>query len=809
MSELQAEPLTTPESDTSVPPLTPSPEPVVASTAAVASRGAAALLDVWLAALWAGPSVLLAQQTSFLRAEIPGPQSLALSFGLLPALFVAIQAGLLVLTGRTVGQRVLGLVVVGRGQERVRARALLRLLPMAVGMGAGAAVAEMPWKFWAAVVGWGVLSLEPVVSRLSGTRLVSVRPERERAFEPPHFSGTAFLFATGGLVAAGVTSAIVSQTFERIVHVASTEVDVPLIAAAAAFPLVVVLFGALAAWRTRRFVVGELALTALLAGVLAFELMALGLIEVPALQRYLVPGVIDFLVYSISLYFGSVLFLIIGSALGFMVAGEDGADFSTRFETLVARRHLRLRVSHWLQLAFIATLAPILIYGVFIWPVRAVGRLVSGKKPRSSLPPTVFMALLTIIGVMFGVISLTVVLAVMGGFERDLKDKILGTNAHGVVHRYIGEFTEWRDVAKTVEGVDGIKGVTPFIVSEVMLTTDETVTGAVLKGIDVETVGEVTDLARNIDPEMGSLANLTYPERIPKAGVKKPSGLDDDLPRANDEKSVSEEDAGKVLPGIIIGREMARTLRVWIGDRVTVMNPLGELGPQGPIPRSRVYRVAAVFVSGMYEYDSKFAYINLAEAQSFFRMGDQVSGLEVRVGNVDDARPIMKRVLTAIEGFPYRTKDWGEMNENLFAALRLERVVMFVLLSFQVLIASICVIATLVMLVVEKRKEVAVLKAMGARDGSIMKLFVLEGLIIGAIGTFYGSTAGFLFCKLIEKYGVGLDPAVYYITKLPVIIDPWTFVVVALVAMLLVFVATLYPARRGGSIAPVEGFREE
>jgi lipoprotein-releasing system permease protein len=239
------------------------------------------------------------------------------------------------------------------------------------------------------------------------------------------------------------------------------------------------------------------------------------------------------------------------------------------------------------------------------------------------------------------------------------------------------------------------------------------------------------------------------------------------------------------------------------------MNPLGELGPTGPIPRSRTFRIAAVFVSGMYEYDSKFAYIALRDAQRFFRMGDAVTGLELRFANVDDARPLMRRIIGVLEGFPYRGKDWGEMNRNLFSALRLERVVMFILLSFQVLIACICVIATLVMLVVEKRKEVATLKAMGAREGSIMKLFVIEGLIIGAIGTFYGSAAGLLFCKLIEKFGVGLDPEVYYITRLPVVIEPLAFVSVALVAMLLVFVATIYPARRGGSIAPVEGFREE
>jgi lipoprotein-releasing system permease protein len=210
----------------------------------------------------------------------------------------------------------------------------------------------------------------------------------------------------------------------------------------------------------------------------------------------------------------------------------------------------------------------------------------------------------------------------------------------------------------------------------------------------------------------------------------------------------------------------------------------------------------------MFEFDSKQAYISLPDAQRFFRMGDAITGLELKFTNVDEARPIIRTILGKL-GRMYRGKDWGEMNANLFSALRLERVVMFVLLSFQVLIACICVIATLVMLVIEKRKEVATLKSMGARDGSIMKLFVLEGLMIGGIGTFYGSAAGYFFCKLIEKFGVGLNAEVYYIDRLPVVIEPVAFLSVALVAMVLVFVATIYPARRGGSIAPVEGFREE
>lgn len=640
--------------------------------------------------------------------------------------------------------------------------------------------------------------------RLARTRTVGRAGGDHRAYVPPYFAASGLAVACVGIVLSLSAAMLAGAGVDRIGLFESTEMDVPVIVATVTAILGLCATGALAAYTARRFLVGELALTALALALLAFELMALRLVPVPALQRFDVPGWLDWSVYALGLYFGTALFLVIGSALGFMVAGDDGLDLSTRFERLVARRHLRLKLSHYALLALIATLVPMLVYGVVIWPLRAAWRLVRGQPAPRPLPPTVFMALLTVVGVMFGVMSLTVVLSVMGGFERDLKEKILGTNAHGVVHRYVGEFSEWREVERKVKAVPGVEGVTPFILSEVMITTDGAVSGAVLKGIDVETVGQVTDLEKNV--EAGRIRDLLYADRIPRTPSLPPPGFDDLDGLPQKERPAGEADEA-VLPGIVIGREMARGLRVWIGDKVTVMNPLGELGPQGPIPRSRTFRVAAIFFSGMYEYDSKFAYIQLREAQRFFRLGEAITGLELRFRNVDEARPMMRRILGVLEGFPYRTKDWGEMNKNLFSALRLERVVMFILLSFQVLIACICVIATLVMLVVEKRKEVATLKAMGAREGSIMKLFVLEGLLIGAIGTVYGVAAGLLFCQVVD--GVKLDPEVYYITHLPVVVEPLAVALVAIVAMVLVFVATLYPARRGGSIAPVEGFREE
>lgn len=827
------------EDDPDAPP-PPETLPSDVAPASRISRLAAAWMDGLLTLLLALPLLIAAQgqlNTLVEPGRVPAiPTTASWVFGALLVALLAFQAFLAATRGQSVGKAVMGIAVAPvEDRERtpgfVRGVVLRRWLRPLAATALAHGLASRPPGGAPEVFGASpllgtvvalpaslllVLAVDALVSLLpirrghalalhdlvARTLVVTRGGEERRAYRPPRFSGTGFLVSNLGLVVSLAIAGLVWFVVTRIGTFESTEMDVPGLLAVVVAILGVVASGALASYASRRFLVGELAVASLLVALLAYELMVLGLVDVPALQRFDIPGWLDWSVYAGSLYFGLSLFFVIGSALGFMVAGDDGPDFSTQFERLVARRHLRLRFSHYALLALIATLVPVIVYGLLIWPIRATWRLMRGQPVPKPLPPTVFMALLTVVGVMFGVMSLTVVLAVMGGFERDLKEKILGTNAHGVVHRYVGEFTEWRDVERKVKAVPGVRGVTPFILSEVMITTEASVTGAVLKGIDIETVGEVTDLEKNV--EAGRIQDLVFTDRIPKSPPLPPDdwGMDPDAP-----PPPPPEPDDEVLPGIVVGREMARSLRVWIGDRVTVMNPLGELGPQGPIPRSRTYRVAAIFYSGMYEYDAKFAYIQLAEAQRFFRMGEGISGLELRFGNVDEARPMMRRILGVLEGFPYRTKDWGEMNKNLFSALRLERIVMFILLSFQVLIACICVIATLVMLVVEKRKEVATLKAMGAREGSIMKLFVLEGLIIGAIGTVYGIVGGLLFCQVAE--GVQLDPEVYYITHLPVVIEPFAVATVAVVAMLLVFIATIYPARRGGSIAPVEGFREE
>ena len=506
---------------------------------------------------------------------------------------------------------------------------------------------------------------------------------------------------------------------------------------------------------------------------------------------------------------GALAFL--GSTVAFLLSGSGRFDPSLSYELFVARSHLRLnaRMLGALFLIVVTGVIPGMLAGVAwsAWQDRVARRAALAGEPheRPRLPATMLMTLISIGGVATGVWALTVVLSVMSGFEQDLKSKILGAHAHGVVLKYgQNDFTDWRGTQDRVLGVPGVAASTPFLYAEVMLSAGQNLTGSVLKGIDTSTVGRVTEIPRNLDK--GRLEWLDRPDEIPEAA-----------PRATLRDAL--EDAGKAppaapapretLPGILLGRELARGLRVGVGDLVNVVSPFGDIGPAGPQPKSRPFRVAGILYSGFYEYDAKFAYLQLAEAQRFFGTGDSVTGLELKMKDVNTARPVMRRVLGALEGYPFRTKDWGEMNRNLFSALMMERIAMAVILGFIMLVASFIVVATLVMLVLEKTREIAVLRSMGATTTSIMKIFVAEGLAIGAVGTGFGLLLGLGTTSLVAKVGIPLDPEVYYISHLPVLVDGGDFALVALAALALSYLATIYPATRAARLEPVDGLRSE
>jgi lipoprotein-releasing system permease protein len=427
-------------------------------------------------------------------------------------------------------------------------------------------------------------------------------------------------------------------------------------------------------------------------------------------------------------------------------------------------------------------------------------RYMRGRK--SSAGVTLVTAL-SVLGVTLGVWTLVVVLSVMAGFEKDLQDKILGANSHIVVLSYANQIEDWERINGLVADMDGVRGVTPFVYSEFMLRSKHTAIGAIFKGIHAETVGDVTDIADNlvqgpkgrIDDRADALRIIEFldePDRVV------PSGIID-----------HEDSSAPKLPGILIGQEMAATLRVTVGDTVHAVSPSAEPGPMGTL-QTRVFpfEVLGIFHSGMYEYDTKFSYASLQTASRIMKMDGAITGLEVVVDDIYEAPEIAGRIGAKLQ-YPYWTRDWQKMNEPLFAALRLEKYVMGIILLFIVAVAGMLIFSTLIMLVIEKSREIAIMKAMGAGRSALMKLFMVDGLLIGFIGTTLGVTLGVLTCMALDRWQfIKLESDVYYVDTLPVELSASLTALVALLAVGIAFVATLLPSWAGGRVDPVEGLRD-
>jgi lipoprotein-releasing system permease protein len=322
-------------------------------------------------------------------------------------------------------------------------------------------------------------------------------------------------------------------------------------------------------------------------------------------------------------------------------------------------------------------------------------------------------------------------------------------------------------------------------------------------------VGQVTDLVKNTD--VGGLEYLTAPEKLRGLGGPPILHDEDKGDKKKDAEGKPPEGAVKferrTLQGVIIGRELAKSLRLYLGDDVNIVSPFGGIGPSGPIPKSKPFRVAGEFFSGMYEYDTKYVYITLPASQKFFNMADEVTGIELKVADPEHTAPIVT-ALTQIAGKGYEVQDWKQLNRSLFSALKIEKILMFVLLCFIILVAAFSIIANGIMLVMEKGREVAILKSMGASDRAILGAFLLLGLIIGGLGTVSGIGVGVLGCLALAHFGLPLNSDVYYITTLPVKMNPYEIVAVFLAALAIALLATLYPAWMAARLRPVEGLRE-
>ncbi|HIM26277.1 MAG TPA: lipoprotein-releasing ABC transporter permease subunit [Rhodospirillales bacterium] len=389
------------------------------------------------------------------------------------------------------------------------------------------------------------------------------------------------------------------------------------------------------------------------------------------------------------------------------------------------------------------------------------------------------IAWFSLLGIALGVATLIIVMAVMNGFREELLSRILGINGHLSIYGQTNQLRDFDPIAERLRKVTGVVAVTPMIEGQVMATARGIAQGAVVRGIRAQDLAARNIVADNI--KSGSLADF------------------------------------KGKNAIIVGQRMASKMGVLVGDKITLISPKGNTTAFGTVPRMKAYTVAATFQIGMYEYDSSFVFMPLKNAQVYFKMPGAVSNLEVFVTHPDDAIAIGRDISKEMKG-KARIHDWQRVNASFFNAIQVERNVMFLILTLIIVVAAFNIISSLIMLVKDKGKDIAILRTMGATSGMIMRIFFIAGASVGTIGTMAGFGLGLAFTENIETIrqwiqgltGTDLFAAeIYFLSKLPAVVDPSEVVAVVLMGLGLSFLATLYPAWRASKLDPAEALRYE
>lgn len=405
-----------------------------------------------------------------------------------------------------------------------------------------------------------------------------------------------------------------------------------------------------------------------------------------------------------------------------------------------------------------------------------------------------FISLITFIsiaGVAIGVMALIVVISVMGGFEDHLRTKILGVNSHIVVRSYRGPIADYKDIEREILatsvsdgnplesllGMDNkarVVAVTPLIYIQALLSSGQGVSGAIIRGVDPDSLPKVMDTGKIL---MGE-------------------GL-----------SALKEGRRNGQPPIILGKELARTLGVSVGQTVQIVLPSGTITPVGMLPKIRSFRVAGIDTTGMFEYDASLAFIGLEDAQRLLHIRGQAHSIELKVSDIYASDRLAQAIGKRL-GPPFWAMDWQQMSRNLFSALKLEKLAMFIVLTLIVLVAAFNIVSTLIMMVMEKHQDIAILKAIGATDRQILKIFVYNGLVVGLIGTFLGVVGGVSLCELLSRYKfIKIPRDVYYTDSLPILLNSSDVVLIAVCAVVICFIATIYPARQAAKVNPSEALR--
>ncbi len=391
-----------------------------------------------------------------------------------------------------------------------------------------------------------------------------------------------------------------------------------------------------------------------------------------------------------------------------------------------------------------------------------------------------FISLISMLGIALGVTALITVLSVMNGFENELRERILGMASHATITAYDGRLEDWREVSALIEGEPQVLAAAPFVSAESMLSLGKLVSGAQIRGVLPEAEGSVSDVVEHLsNGDIGQLRAGEY--------------------------------------GIILGSELAMALGARVGDSITVVSPQVNIAPTGILPRLRRFTVLATFEVGMYEYDRGVALVHMQDAAKLFRLDAAVSGLRLKLEDVFDAPQVAWQLASQLPGI-YRVQDWTQRHANFFRAIKTEKRVMFIILTLIVAVAAFNIVSTLIMVVTDKRSDIAILRTLGATPRSVMGIFIIQGIVIGVMGTVLGVAGGVGLALNIETIVPAIERLfevqflaadVYYISEVPSELhwrDVW---VMAFVALVLSLLATLYPAWRAARTHPAEALRYE
>ncbi|MDP8239307.1 MAG: ABC transporter permease [Candidatus Hatepunaea meridiana] len=418
---------------------------------------------------------------------------------------------------------------------------------------------------------------------------------------------------------------------------------------------------------------------------------------------------------------------------------------------------------------------------------------------------TGFISLITYIsagGVLIGVAALVIVMSVMNGFETEVRERIVGQDAHLKVTLFHEEpMRDWTSVEERLKALPNVTGASPYIQGKGMLRRRRSIEGSIIKGIDENSVGQVGELPEKIIA--GSLSlKAVYPKKL--AFTDSLSNLFEEKTTFNSKKKTTQ----KPLPGIVIGRQLAFRMGVTVGDCLIAVSPSGMAGML-TVPKLTRFAVSGVFETGIYEYDDAFSFISIEAAQDLFELKDAVTGIELKLDDMNKADRIKVKIEDEF-GYPYYARTWYEMHRTLFHWMKLEKWLYLILLSLIILVAAFNIISSQIMMVLEKKREIGILRAIGATREDITRIFLYEGLIVGGVGTVFGLILGWAFSWAQQTYKfITLPGDVYLLSYFPVRMQITDFIIIAVVSMILTLLATVYPAHRAGSLDPVEAIRYE